>query len=160
MSPRTIIRILVALVARAGWAPALVFVLHVLVSRGLNAYVLFPPLDIPMHFFGGVVMAYFLSRCCAAVPEGVVARAARPWIEAVVVVGLTATASVCWEFVEFIFDSALGTRVQLGPEDTLLDMFLGITGGVCWVLLAHGQGRLGAVDPLETRGLAQEEKVG
>src|SRR5262245_52450301 len=127
MSARTMVRILVALIARAGWAPSLVFLLHVFISRVYNAYALYPPLDIPMHFFGGVAMAYFLSRCCAAVPEGTVSPAARPPIEAVVVVGLTTTASVFWEFAEFLFDKFLGTRIQLSLEDTLLDMLLGIT---------------------------------
>lgn len=160
MNARTISRILVALLARAGWAPALVFVLHVLISRTINVYVLFPPIDIPMHFFGGVAMAYFLSRCCAAMPEGVISPPARPFLVAVIVIGLTATASVCWEFAEFLSDSLMKTRVQLTLKDTLLDMLLGIAGGVCWVLLAWGQGRLGAVEPLEARVTSAEERAG
>jgi len=46
---------------RGAWAPVLVFGLHVFISPALNAYLLFPPLDIPMHFFGGVAIAYFFA---------------------------------------------------------------------------------------------------
>ena len=49
-------------VVSAGWAPASVFVIHVVISRGLGAYLTLPDLDIPMHFAGGVAIAYFLWR--------------------------------------------------------------------------------------------------
>jgi hypothetical protein len=135
-------------VLRAGWAPFLVFLLHVFISRVLNGYILYPPLDIPMHFFGGVAMAYFLARCFAALPEQTIARSLRPIAEVVFVVSLTATSSVLWEFAEFTSDAVFGTHAQLGLEDTLLDMAMGITGGLSYAVMSWKRGSLGALAPV------------
>jgi hypothetical protein len=123
--------------------------LHVFISRVVNGYILYPPLDIPMHFVGGVAIAYFWAHCFAALPEGAMAAAWRPLAAAVFVVSLTVTASVFWEFAEFTSDALFGTHAQLGLEDTLLDMALGVAGGVSYVLMAWRQGTVGAVVPLQ-----------
>jgi hypothetical protein len=138
----------IQLVGRAGWAPIFVFLLHVFISRVLNGYILYPPLDIPMHFFGGVAMAYFLAKSFAGLPEGAVAPALRPLAEFVVVLSLTATASVFWEFAEFTSDTLFGTHAQVDLDDTLLDMALGIAGGASYLLAVWRQGVLGVVAPL------------
>jgi hypothetical protein len=141
-------RIAAMLVSRAGWAPLFVFLLHVFISRVLNGYILYPPLDIPMHFFGGVAIAYFFSKCFAALPEDAIAPWFRPVAEFVVVLSLTVTASVFWEFAEFTSDTFFGTHAQLDLEDTLFDMALGIAGGASLLLMGWRQGALGAVLPL------------
>ena len=46
----------------AAWAPIFVLVLHIIATRGFNAYHKLPWLDLPFHFFGGVAIAYFLWR--------------------------------------------------------------------------------------------------
>jgi hypothetical protein len=122
------------LISRAGWAPILVFLLHVFISRVLNGYILYPPVDIPMHFFGGMAMAYFLAASFAALPGDAVRVDFRAFAQFVFVVSLTTTASVFWEFAEFTSDALFGTRAQLGLEDTLLDMALGMAGGASFVL--------------------------
>lgn len=141
-------RVGVALVVQAGWAPLSVFVLHVFISRVVNGYILYPPLDIPIHFFGGVAMAYFLATCFAALPEDAIAGSLRPIAEAVFVVSLTATSSVFWEFAEFTSDALFGTQAQLGLDDTMLDMALGIAGGLSYAVAAWGLGTLGTVAPI------------
>jgi hypothetical protein len=128
---------------RAGWMPTAVFLLHVFISRVLNGYILFPPLDIPMHFLGGVAIAFFFSRCSALVPASVISGPARPLAQAVVVFGLTGTATVFWEFAEFFSDRLFGTHAQLGLEDTLLDMALGVAGGLAYLASAHLRATLG-----------------
>jgi hypothetical protein len=132
---------------RAGWMPTAVFLLHVVISRVLNGYILFPPLDIPMHFLGGVAIAFFFSRCTALVPARVISGSARHVAEAVVVFGLTGTATVLWEFAEFFSDRLFGTRAQLGLEDTLLDMALGLAGGLAYLASAHLRATLGVPAP-------------
>jgi hypothetical protein len=141
-------RIGIALVVRAGWAPLAMFLLHVFISRVINGYILYPPLDIPMHFFGGVAMAYFLARCFATLPEDAIARSLRPIAEAVFIVSLTATSSVFWEFAEFASDALFGTLAQLGLDDTMLDMALGIAGGLSYAVTTWRLGTLGAVVPI------------
>jgi hypothetical protein len=145
-------RIGAALLVRAGWAPLLVFLLHVFISRVINGYILYPPLDIPMHFFGGVAMAYFLARCFVALPEDAVSRPLRPIAEVVFVVSLTATASVFWEFAEFTSDALFGTHAQLGLDDTLLDMALGIAGAASYAATTWRLGALGTISPVSVAG--------
>ena len=148
MTARQVVRIMGSLVARAGWAPILVFLLHVFISRVLNGYILYPPLDIPMHFFGGVAMAYFLAKSFGAVPEGAIAPPYRPIAEFVFVVSVTATASIVWEFAEFTSDRLFGTHAQVDLDDTLLDMALGIAGGLSYAVMRWRQGTLGTVVPV------------
>ena len=149
MTIRAMVKLGGQMFGRAGWAPTLVFLLHVFVSRVLNGYILYPPIDIPMHFFGGVAMAYFLSVCFAALPDGAVRDDLRAIGQAVFVVALTATASTFWEFAEFTSDALFGTLAQLGLEDTLLDMALGVAGGMSFVLMSWRQSTLGRVTPLQ-----------
>src|SRR5262245_59819659 len=136
------------LMRRYGWAPVFVFVLHVFMSRVLNGYILYPPLDIPMHFFGGIAIAYFFSGCFAALPGTAIAPTLRPLAQLVLVISLTATASVFWEFAEFTSDRLFGTHAQLDLNDTLLDMALGIAGGTAFVLMGWRQRILGVLAPL------------
>jgi hypothetical protein len=97
------------LVTQAGWAPAFVFLLHVFISRVVNGYILYHRWTSDA-LLRGVAMAYFLSSCFAALPEGTIAAALRPVAAAVFVVSLTATASVVWEFAEFTSDALFATR--------------------------------------------------
>jgi hypothetical protein len=140
--------VIAELVRSAGWAPTLVFLLHVFISRVLKAYILFPPLDIPMHFVGGVAIAYFWLRCCAAVPPDAIGARYRRALQALIVASLTVSSTVLWEFGEFISDRVFGTHAQLGLEDTLLDMALGFAGGLCYLAVALRVGRLGQYIPI------------
>lgn len=126
----------VAALREAGWAPSLVFVLHVVASRGFGAYALFPPLDIPMHFFGGVAITFFIGRLYRAAERfGLIGQPAR-WLYFVVVPALAIGTTVFWEFAEFLSDRLFGTRAQLGLEDTLFDMFLGCLGSLVFLIVA------------------------
>jgi hypothetical protein len=129
-------------ILRASWAPWLVFLLHVFASRALHAYLLFPPLDIPMHFFGGVAIAYFFAACARALGITSVAPAPARIAPALLVFSLTCSASVFWEFAEFFSDRLFGTHAQLSLEDTLLDMALGTAGGALFVAWAWRSGAL------------------
>ena len=136
-----------------GWAPLLVFGVHVVLSRVFNAYVVFPPTDIPMHFAGGVAMAIFISGCFQALPREVVRSSRIVVLELVLVGSLTTTAAVLWEFVEFACDQAFGSNIQRGLGNTMQDMGLGIAGAV--VVMAV---RLRALQakPVELREVAAE----
>ena len=162
MSQRTVIASLVTLFRSAGWAPTLVFAIHVFISRVLNAYVLFPPLDIPMHFFGGVVIALFIWRCFAAISPAAIAPALRPALMALLVFSFTATATatVFWEFAEFLSDRLFSTNAQVGLEDTLLDMALGLAGCLCWLSIAARRGILAKYAPLSEDSCAAQDAVG
>jgi hypothetical protein len=116
---------------RQGGMPAIaLFTLHIVAAQGFDAYGRFPPLDFPMHFLGGVVIAYFFHRASiAASTHGVIGPFHRV-THTVLVFALTCTSTVLWEFAEFLTDRFFGTHAQLGLEDTLGDMLLGICGGI------------------------------
>ncbi len=144
----SIVNTTVQLLARAGWAPAFVFLFHIFITYAVNWFTLFPQIDIPMHFLGGVAMAYFLWSCFAALPEGAIEVTLRPLAAAIFIVSLTATTTIFWEFAEFAFDAVFNVQMQGGLEDTLLDMALGVVGSITYALIAWQQRTLGSVLPV------------
>ena len=140
-----------------GWAPLLVFSLHVLASQGLDAYRMFPPTDIPMHMAGGFAMAFFLSRVFRTLPRDLVRRSRLVVLELVLVGALTTSAAVVWEFAEFSIDQVLGTNIQVSLANTMQDLALGIAG--VGVFLAFRARTLGA-GRVEIRELATDWMTG
>lgn len=117
----------------AAWAPIGVFSFHVLAILGFKIYARIPNFDIPMHFAGGVAIAYFFGGCYrTALMFDLLGQPAKV-VYAVVVLGMTAFAAVVWEFAEFIADQALGTHTQPDLPDTLLDLLMGLLGGIAFL---------------------------
>jgi hypothetical protein len=52
-----------------------------------------------------------------------------------------ATVTVFWEFAELASDLLFKTQAQISARDTMLDMFLGMTGGLLIVLLHKSIGK-------------------
>jgi hypothetical protein len=124
----------------AGWAPIAVFGAHLIASQAHfprikdgNAYAEWPWIDVPMHFFGGVAIAYFAWRSLREAAAARVIAATDRLITAMLVFGFTCAAAVFWEFAEFIADRWFGAHVQTGLEDTLGDMCFGICGGLVFI---------------------------
>jgi len=134
---------IVSTTREAAWAPLLVFGLHVLASRVFHAYALVPALDIPMHFLGGVAIAFFYHRASINASAAGLQAPLQASTHRLLVFSLTGTTTVFWEFAEFISDRYFGTHAQLGLQDTLGDMLLGIAGGLFFlttlVLLASSR---------------------
>lgn len=120
---------------KAAWAPILVFCSHIVLLRVFHIYDSYPALDIPMHFLGGVVIAYFIHHAVnmAMVLEAL--GAPNRLFVTVTVFALACTATIIWEFAEFALDRHLGTRAQLGLEDTLGDMLMGMIGAAVFLSL-------------------------
>jgi hypothetical protein len=124
---------LVASLREAGWAPALVFLIHVVAALGFGAYAAFPRLDIPMHVFGGIAVTYFYARAYrSAERRGLLGQPAKV-LYVLMIPALATSTAVLWEFAEFLSDRYAGTRHQLGLEDTLFDMFLGCLGSLVFL---------------------------
>lgn len=119
---------------QAAWAPLVVFVFYAVAAKGFNAYILYPWLDMPTHFCGGVAITYFYS---VAIAHSQLRIGAIPkLIQLMLSLGLTAITAVAWEFLEFSSDIILGTKMNLGVSDTLSDLFFGLLGGIVMVTLA------------------------
>jgi prepilin signal peptidase PulO-like enzyme (type II secretory pathway) len=121
-------------VIKAFWPPVAVFVLHVTMLVVLNAYIHIPRVDMPMHFFGGVAVAYTfwllgsLAQLEARTPRVAVA------VRGILTFALTCAAAVFWEFFEYALTVLTGVSLAGSYLDTILDMFLGVLGGMAYAL--------------------------
>lgn len=136
------------LLGRAAWAPLLVFGLHIIFEYGIRLYARFPLLDLPMHFFGGMAIAYFASSCFAALPESEISRKLRPVAQFIFSVTMTATAAILWEVLEYASDTLFHTGMFGSQYDTLMDLTLGLSGAAVLMSVAAASGRLGIVRPI------------
>lgn len=73
-------------------------------------------------FFGGIILR--IDGRVQAEDEGIIR----------LVWGLVNTTALLWEFAEFFSDRVLGSSCQLSLEDTLMDLFLGMLGGMLFLL--------------------------
>ena len=122
-----------------GWAPAAVFLIHVTATQVFDAYAVFPQLDVPMHFVGGIAMAFFISRCFRQLPRDVVRSSRLVVLEAVLIASMTTTIAVLWEFAEFSLDQFVGSNVQVGLANTMQDLALGMLGAAVVVAVRARQ---------------------
>jgi hypothetical protein len=125
----------IATVRRFGWMPIVVFLSHEICAHVVDGYRRWPSIDIPLHFAGGVAIAFFISGALTICGNHGVIR--RPdWIVHLsAVFGLTCTAAVFWEFAEWTADHTIGTQCQLGLNDTMGDMLNGVLGGIVFIVL-------------------------
>lgn len=121
----------------------LVFTTHLFLVGILNVYDIWPSFDIPMHFAGGVAIAFFISRCFQSLPHEAVRKSRVVLIELLLVGSLSASAAVCWEFAEFAGDQLFGTNIQIGLANTMQDMAMGILGAMIVILVRSRQLHVG-----------------
>jgi len=118
-----------AILLRFGWLPVAVLLVHAIGVSVFNAYARWPAFDIPMHFLGGVAVAFFFTGTISVLHEHKLTQPLESYFQLPLVFGLTCAATVFWEFFEWTLARAFGSALQLGLDDTLLDMLLGIVGG-------------------------------
>ena len=115
---------------QAAWAPVAVLTIHVVASVGWNIYHWLPDFDIPMHFAGGLAIAYFFGGCYRVAMQFGLLGSPSQVVYPLTVFGLTCAAAVVWEFAEFLADHRFGIRSQTSLADTLLDLLMGMLGGI------------------------------
>ena len=125
----------------AAWAPSLVFVIHVIALEVFNMYTRFPHFDVPMHFLGGVVMAFFFHCAFLNASRLGVIGPYQALLHRLLVVTSTCAVAVFWEFAEFIIDQCFETQTQGGLEDTLGDLFFGVAGAVAFIVMVAVRAR-------------------
>ena len=120
---------------RGLWFPALVFLVHYSAGR-FHVYALHPDIDRPLHFFGGLSVAFATSEILTGLDKkGLVAI--RPgWIVLPVSVSNTALFAILWEVYEFILNRVYGVHIQTELDDTLYDLFLGVAGALAFCVFA------------------------
>ncbi|HLE92067.1 MAG TPA: hypothetical protein VI753_13035 [Anaerolineales bacterium] len=116
-----------ATLRESAWAPLGVLIFY-LIGRPLHLYDLFPPLDMPSHFIGGVTITYFY-RSSIRNSQGI-AGVIPSSIQILLAFTCTGTTIILWEFYENLFDFFFGTHMVRGLEDTILDMLWGLLGAL------------------------------
>src|SRR5690348_6144217 len=79
-------------ITRAGWPAMTLFAIHVIAVQGFQAYDRYPSLDIPMHFLGGFVIAYFFHGASLGASRHAVIGPFHRVTHVVLVFALTCTA--------------------------------------------------------------------
>ena|SRR5215216_2344289 len=115
--------------------PIIIFVLHSISLRILNLYAIFPNLDIPFHYFGGLSIAYASALMVSYMEKERLIPIQNKVISFVLILSVTATVAVFWEFAEFLGDTFLNMNLQGSIANTMQDQFLGILGGLTWAVI-------------------------
>jgi hypothetical protein len=133
--------------------PTLVFLSHLIASKLLNLYQIFPNMDIPFHYLGGLSIANTAAQILSYLESEKITPRLNRVIFMVLILSLTATAAVFWEFGEFIGDRLLSTNIQVSLANTMQDQFLGVLGGMTIVFI-YGEmfRRAGLSRSLSSRG--------
>jgi hypothetical protein len=116
----------------SAWAPLSVFGFYI-VGLALHLFDMFPLLDIPTHFMGGVAITFFY-RSLIRNSQSIVGEIPLP-IQIIFAFTCTGTTTILWEFYENFMDRFFGFSMVRGLEDTLVDLILGITGALVLSLL-------------------------
>jgi len=111
----------------SAWAPLGVFLFY-LIARSLQLFSVFPSLDIPTHFLGGVVITYFY-RVAIQNAQKLVGEIPFP-IQVIFAFTCAGTTMIFWEFYEYISDFLFDTKMVRGVTDTTVDFFVGLFGAL------------------------------
>ena len=111
----------------SAWAPLGVIAVY-LVGILFGWFDSYPPLDIPMHFFGGVAITYFF-RSAIRNSQAILGEIPFP-VQVMFAFTCTGTMIILWEFFEVILDFLFQAHNVLGLADTIKDMFVGLTGAL------------------------------
>ena len=107
--------------------PAIVFFINLPL---VFVYDLYPWFDIPMHFIGGFSIAFTSILFIKFFKEKELLDIKNKLIHLFVVVSFVALIAVLWEFYEYFLDLFFNFNTSLGLEDALLDLAMGIFGGL------------------------------
>jgi hypothetical protein len=118
------------------WAPVAVVLLHSVLA-GLIGHR--RDLDTVFHFLGGVAGAYAACQALVLVPRLASRFAARH--ARFLAVAAVAIVAVLWECTEFASDRLLGSHIQHGWLDTMMDLALGSGGAVIGAILGAASQR-------------------
>jgi hypothetical protein len=119
--------------------PISVLFAHLVASKVLNLYKIFPNLDILFHYIGGLSIAYTSARILSYLGKEKISTTPNKAVFLVLIFSLTATATVLWEFAEFIGDQFMNTNIQISLANTMQDQFMGLLGGATWVSICFAK---------------------
>jgi hypothetical protein len=116
----------------SAWAPLSVFLFYLL-AHSLQLFSLFPLIDIPTHFLGGIAITYFY-RVAIRHLQKLVGEIPVP-VQVILAFTGAGTTTIFWEFYEYIYDYIFKTHMIRGATDTTVDFFIGLLGALVLSLL-------------------------
>lgn len=111
----------------AAWAPLSVVGFYLL-GLALHLFKIFPALDMPVHFLGGVAITYFYRSALWHSQKRI--GEIPPLVQVLLAFTGTGTTAIFWEFYENILDYFAGTHMVRGVQDTIVDLFMGLLGAL------------------------------
>lgn len=114
--------------------PALVFVFNLFASF-FKLYYIYPWFDIPMHFIGGFSISLTIVLFFNFFTEGRYLQIHKKVLFSFLVVACVVFIAVLWEFYEFFLKTFFSMVTQPSLEDTLLDLVMGLFGGIVGAIL-------------------------
>ena len=115
--------------------PAGVFLLNMFLDVAFDLYHYIPWLDVPMHFLGGVSIAYAAFLFLRFFREKGFMEINNKVLVILIIVSLVALVAVLWEFYEFFMKIFFQLDYQPSLNDTLLDLVMGLIGGLAGALV-------------------------
>ena len=117
--------------------PVLVLVLHLFLLF-FDVYRILPWFDMPIHFIGGVSvsMTYFFILKYLQKENYLKISSL---IRIIFVFALVSLTAVSWEFFEFSAEYLTGFNLQGSLNDTMVDLFLGLFGGLLAVIFLEAK---------------------
>ena len=115
--------------------PGAVFLAHTIVSGIFRLYTVFPHIDIPFHFLGGFSIAYTSAKILVYLEQEKLIARLNGMLFIILLISITATAAVLWEFMEFTGDQLFHTNIQVSLANTMQDQLMGLLGGLALAFL-------------------------
>ncbi len=115
--------------------PIVVFAIHSIMSLGFHAYDVYPWIDTPMHFIGGITMSYSFVILLKSFQESEIMPTLDTYLNIFFSFTIIVTIAVFWEFLEFIAGIMFNANIQVSLPNTMKDLFLGSLGGLFVCLL-------------------------
>lgn len=119
--------------------PILVLVAHIFLLL-FNIYYIFPWVDIPMHFIGGVSVAVTYFLILGFLQKEKYLRM-NSFFNILFIFALVSLTALLWEFFEFSAEFIFALNLQGNLEDTMLDLFLGLFGGFLAAIFLASQAK-------------------
>ena len=110
--------------------PAIVFLFSLYIGVVHHAYMLYPWIDVPMHFIGGISIAFTVVLFLKFFIEKKWIQIRSKFLFVLFVVALVLLIAVFYEFYEFLLKTLFDVNTQPDVADTMIDLFLGFLGGL------------------------------
>ncbi len=118
---------ILATLREVAWAPLCIVGIYIF-GLALDLYDLYPWLDMPTHFLGGIAITHFY-RSAIWNSQKVIGDTPPP-VQALLAFTATGTTTILWEFYENTIDHFFGFTTVRGLEETIVDMAMGLSGAL------------------------------